>query len=119
MLVALALAAPYLLVGALSDGPYAYKVLQAGFVILIPVALVAIWMWRQGSRIDQEQDERERLIMHRTAAFTCFVTAVALQSYWAWRFAAEGNAGDDVFWVLVVFWGALAGSYLYNRVRLR
>jgi 4-hydroxybenzoate polyprenyltransferase len=119
MLLAVALAAPYLLVGALSDGPFASRVLQGGFVLLVPVALIALWMWRQGPRIDREQDERERLVLHRSAAFTCFVTAVALQAYWAWRFAVQGNAGDDVFWVLVVFWGAFAGSYLYNKIRLR
>lgn len=119
VLLALALAAPYLLVGALSDGPYASRVLEGGLVLFVPVALVAVWMWRQGSRIDREQDERERLILYKSAVFTCLVTAVVLQFYWAWGFAAKGNAGDDSFWVIAVFWGALASSYFYNRIRMR
>lgn len=119
VMLALALAAPYLLVGALSDGPYASRVLEGGLVLLVPVALVALWMWRQGPRIDREQDERERLILHKSAVFTCLVTAVALQTYWARGFAAKGNAGDESFWVLAVFWGAFTGSYFFNRTRSR
>ncbi len=119
MLLAIALAAPYVLVGLLSNGPYASRVLQGGLVLLIVVAAVSVWMWRQGPRIDREQDERERLILYRSASFTLLVTAVALQTYWAMRFAADGNAGDDVFWLLVVFWGTFGGSYAYNRIRVR
>jgi hypothetical protein len=117
MLLSVGLAAPSLLVGILSRGPFAGRVLQGGLVLLGLCAVAAIWMWRQGARLDREQDEREQVILGRSASFTCLVTAVALQTYWAVRFAADGNAGDDVFWVLVVFWGAFAASYVYNWIR--
>ena len=117
MMLAVALAAPYLFVGLLSDGPFATRVLHGGLVLLVLCGLAATWMWRQGARLDREQDEREELIIGRSATFTSLVTAVALQTYWAMTFSTRGNAGDDVFWVLVVFWGAFTGSYIYNRVR--
>jgi hypothetical protein len=59
------------------------------------------------------------LIIHRSATFTLAVTAVAVQAYWAMQFAMEGNAGDDVFWLLAVLWGSFAASYVYNRIRMR
>lgn len=117
MFLAVGLAAPLLVAGLLSGGPHAGRVLQGGLVLLGLCALAALWMLRQGERLDREQDERERAIVGRSALFTCFVTAVALHAYWAWRFAALGNPGDDVFWVLVAFWGSFAGSYAYNKLR--
>ena len=117
VLLALALAAPSLLVGVLSDGPHAGRVLQGGLLLLALAGLTAVWMWRRGARLDREQDERGRLILGRTAVFTCLVAAVAIQAYWAWHFAAGGNAGDDSFWLLAAFWGAFAGSYVYNGFR--
>jgi hypothetical protein len=117
MLLAVALAAPCLLVGVVSDGPYAGRVLQGGLVVLVLAGAAAVWMWRRGARLDREQDERGRLILGKTAVFTCLVAAVAIQAYWAWHFAAGGNEGDDFFWVLVVCWAAFAGSYLYNTLR--
>jgi len=117
MLLAVVLAAPSLLVGVLSDGPSAGRVLQGGLVLLAVACLAAVWMWRRGARLDREQDERGRLILRKTAVFTCLVAAVAIQTYWAWDFAAKGNAGDDSFWLLAVFWGAFAGAYVYNNLR--
>ncbi len=117
MLLALGLAAPSLLVGLTSDGPFAGKVLQGGFVLLVGSGLAALWMWRQGAQIDRQHDERERMVIGRSATFTVIVTAVALQAYWVWRFAAEGNSGDDVFWVLALFWTAFTGSLVYNKIR--
>jgi len=118
MLLGVALAAPYLLVGVFSDGEFAGRVLQGGIVLLVLVGAAAVWMWRRGARLDREQDERARLVLHRTATFTCFATGVAIQAYWALHFAVQGNAGDDAFWLLVAFWGAFAGSYIYNLLRL-
>jgi len=117
MLLAAVLAAPSLFVGVLSDGPFAGRVLQGGLVLLALAGLAAVWMWRRGARLDREQDERGRLILGKTAVFTCLVAAVSIQAYWAWQYAANGNAGDDSFWLLAVFWGAFAGSYLYNNLR--
>lgn len=117
MLLALVLAAPSLLVGVLSDGPFAGRVLQGGFFLLALSGLASLWMWRRGARLDREQDERARLILRKTAVSTCVVAAVAIQTYWAVHFAAQGNAGDDAFWLLAVFWGAFAGSYAYNNFR--
>lgn len=117
LLVALALAAPYLVVGIWSDGPFAGRVLQGGIVLLVISGLAGVWMWHRGQALDREQDERARLILYKTALFTCFTTAVGLQLYWASRFATEGNAGDDVFWVLALFWASFAGAYLINLRR--
>ena len=117
MMLAVALAAPYLLVGLLSHGPLAARVLQGSLVLLLLCGIAATWMWRQGARLDRDQDEREELIVARSATFTCLVTAVAIQTYWAMRYSVRGNAGDDVFSVLVIFWSAFAGSYFYNRIR--
>ena len=117
MMLAVALAAPYLLVGLVSNGPFAARVLQGGLILLLLCGLLATWMWRQGARLDRDQDEREELIVGRSATFTCLVAAVAIQTHWAMSYSARGDAGDDIFWVLVVFWGAFAGSYVFNRVR--
>lgn len=117
MILALVLAAPSLIVGVLSDGPAAGRVLQGGFLLLALAALASLWMWRRGARLDREQDERGRLIVRKTAVFTCVVAAVAIQTYWAVHFAAQGNTGDDAFWLLAVFWGAFAGSFVYNNWR--
>jgi hypothetical protein len=117
MMLAAALAAPSLIIGVLSDGPGAARVFQSGLVVLGGCAVAAVWMWRQGARIDREQDEREGLIIGRTATFMCVVMAIALQGYSAWLFASGDSAGDAFFWILAAFWALLAGSYAYNRVR--
>ncbi len=111
------LAAPLLAVGAFSDGPFANRVFEGGLVMLAGGGLAVLWMWLRRARLDREFDERERVVVGRAATFTCVVISVAIQSYWAMRFAKAGNAGDDFFWVLATFWGALAASYIYNRVR--
>jgi hypothetical protein len=117
--LAVALAAPLIVVGLGSGGPYAGRVLQGGVVLLVPLLLLAAWMARRGPALDREQDEREGAILRDTALATCLVTAVALQAYWGWRFAAAGNAGDDAFWLLVVFWGTMAIAYGLQRWRRR
>lgn len=117
--LAAALAAPLIAVGLGSDGPFAGRVLQGGLVLLAPLLAVAAWMARRGPALDREQDEREAAIVRDTAIATCLVTAVALQAYWGWRFAAAGNAGDDAFWLLVVFWGTLATTYFVQHWRRR
>lgn len=111
------LAAPYLLVGLLTDEPYADRILQGGIVFLGVVALFGLWMWRKGTRLDREQDERERLIVLQAATLTLLATAVAVQTHWALRFAESGNAGDDFFWVLALMWGTFAASNVYFRLR--
>ena len=42
---------------------------------------------------------------------------VAVQTYWAWQFASQGNAGDSSFWLLVALWGSFVGGIVYNQVR--
>lgn len=117
--LAAALAAPLIAVGLGSDGPFAGRVLQGGLVLLAILLPVAGWMARRGPALDREQDERESAILRDAALATCLVTAIALQAYWAWRFAAAGNAGDDAFWLLVVFWGTLATAYGIQQWRQR
>lgn len=119
MLLALVLAAPSLLIGVLSDGPYSGRVFQGGLVMLGVVAVFAVVTLLRGARADREQDERERLILYRALSFTSLVAAVGIQAYWAFQFAGNGNAGDDSFWLLALFWGAFAVAYGYNNVRAR
>lgn len=117
MMLAAGLATPSLLVGLLSHGPGARRVLESGFLVLGVCALAAVWMWRQGARIDREQDERETVIMGRSATFTCMVVAVAIQAYSSWLFASGDKAGDVFFWVVAAFYAVFVSAYAYNRIR--
>jgi hypothetical protein len=116
LLLALGLAAPMLLTGVIVHGSAGARVLQGGVLLLVLAGAAAAWMWRQGARLDREQDERERFIVGRSAGFTVFVAAIALQGLWSWRFAT-GAGGDDLFWMVVLLWTTFAGSYAYNRLR--
>ncbi|MHB9149775.1 MAG: hypothetical protein ACYC33_06800 [Thermoleophilia bacterium] len=117
MLVAVVLALPYLVIGLVSQGPYAGRLLQGGIFALVVSAVVGAWIWPRGARADREQDERESFILGSTMRDGFAVMAVAVQAYWAWQFARLGNEGDSSFWLVVVCWGSFTVLYAYHRLR--
>jgi hypothetical protein len=117
ILIAAVLALPYLLIGLLSDGEYADRLIGGGiFLLVVSGVAAAVMAWR-GRRMDEAQDEREDFIVGRAMRFSFCVMAVAVQAYWAWQFAAEGNSGDTSFWLLVALWGSFGLGYVYNQLR--
>lgn len=116
LIMALALAAPYLVIGLFMPGQYGGKLVGSGLVLLVPCAIAAAWMWRLGERVDREQDEREAAITSASARFGFFTMAVVVQGYYAWRFALIGPS-EPSFWLVVALWGSFSAAYLYNRVR--
>lgn len=117
ILIAVVLALPYLVTGIISDGPQAGRLIQGGVVLLaLAGAAAALMAWR-GRRLDESQDERQDFIVGGAMRFSFCVMAVAVQAYWAWQFAAEGNGGDTSFWLLVALWGSFGLGYLYGEVR--
>jgi hypothetical protein len=117
ILIALVLALPYLVTGIISDGPNAGRLIQGGIVLLVMAGAAAAFMAWRGRRLDEAQDERQDFIVGKATKFSFCVMAVAVQAYWAWRFAAEGNSGDSSFWLLVTLWASFGLGYVYNEVR--
>jgi hypothetical protein len=117
ILIAVVLALPYLLMGILSDGPNAGRLVQGGIVLLVLAGAAAAFMAWRGRRLDEAQDERQDFVVGRAMRFSFCVMAVAVQAYWAWEFAAKGNGGDTSFWLLVALWGSFGLGYLYNEIR--
>jgi F0F1-type ATP synthase assembly protein I len=117
ILIALVLALPYLVVGLWSDGPHAGRLIGGGIVLLAVSGLAAAWMAWRGRRVDEAQDERQSFIVGNAMRFSFCVMAVAVQAYWAWQFADQGNAGDSSFWLLVALWGSFLGGVVYNEAR--
>ena len=106
ILIAVVLALPYLVIGLWSDGPHAVRLIGGGIVLLVVSGLAPAFMAWRGKRIDEAQDERQKYIVGNAMRFSFCVTAVAVQTYWAWQFASQGNAGDSSFWLLVALWGS-------------
>jgi hypothetical protein len=117
ILIAVVLALPYLVTGVASDGPYAGRLIGGGIVLLVIAGVAAALMAWRGRRLDEAQDERQAYVVGKAAKFSFVVMAVAVQGYWAWQFAAEGNAGDTSFWLLVTLWGSFLAGYIYNEIR--
>lgn len=117
ILIAVVLALPYLVVGLWSDGPSAGRLVGGGIVLLVVSGVAAAWMAWRGKRIDETQDERQAFIVGNAMRFSFCVMAVAVQAYWAWQFATQGNTGDSSFWLLVALWGSFLGGIVYNQVR--
>jgi F0F1-type ATP synthase assembly protein I len=117
IVIAVVLALPYLVTGIVSDGPNAGRLIQGGIVLLVLAAAAAAFMAWRGRRMDEAQDERQDFVVGKAMRFAFCVMAVAVQAYWAWQFAAEGNAGDTSFWLLVALWGSFGLGYIYNEVR--
>ena len=117
ILIALVLALPYLVIGLWSDGPYAGRLIGGGIVLLFISGLAAAWMAWRGRRLDETQDERQTFIVGNAMRFSFCVMAVAVQAYWSWQFASQGNAGDSSFWLLVALWGSFLGGIVYNQAR--
>jgi hypothetical protein len=117
ILIAVVLALPYLLTGIISDGPHAGRLIQGGIVLLVIAGAAAALMAWWGRRLDEAQDERQDFIVGQAAKFSFCVMAVAVQAYWAWQFAAEGNGGDSSFWLLVALWGSFGAGYVYSAYR--
>ena len=117
ILIAVVLALPYLATGVISDGPYAGRLIGGGIVLLVIAGAAAAFMAWRGRRMDETQDEREDFIVGRAMRFSFCVMAVAVQAYWAWQFAAQGNDGDSSFWLLVALWASFGLGYVYNEVK--
>jgi hypothetical protein len=117
ILIAAVLALPYLATGVISDGPYAGRLIGGGILLLAIAGVAAAFMAWRGRRLDEAQDERQDYILGKAAKFSFVVMAVAVQAYWAWQFAAEGNSGDSSFWLLVALWGSFVLGYVVNAVR--
>jgi hypothetical protein len=117
ILIAVVLALPYLVIGLWSDGPYAGRLIGGGIVLLVVSGVAAAWMAWRGRRVDESQDERQKFIFGNAMRFSFCVMAVAVQAYWAWQFASQGNAGDSSFWLLVALWGSFVGGIVYNQAR--
>jgi len=117
ILIAVMLALPYLVIGLWSDGPHAGRLIGGGIVLLVVSGLAAAFMAWRGKRIDEAQDERQTYIVGNAMRFSFCVMAVAVQAYWAWQFASQGNAGDSSFWLLVALWGSFLGGIVYNQAR--
>lgn len=117
MVIAAVLALPYLVTGIVSDGPYAGRLIRGGVFLLVLAGAAAAFMAWRGRRLDEAQDERQDFILGKAAKFSFVVMAVAVQAYWAWQFAAEGNGGDSSFWLLVALWGSFVLGYVVNAVR--
>jgi hypothetical protein len=117
MAIAVVLALPYLVTGIASDGPYAGRLIGGGVVLLALTGVAAAFMAWRGRRLDEAQDERQDFIMGKATKFSFFVMAVAVQAYWAWQFAAEGNSADSSFWLLVTLWASFAAGYVYNAIK--
>jgi len=117
ILIAVVLALPYLVIGLWSDGPYAARLIGGGIFLLVVSGLAAAWMAWRGKRIDESQDERQTFIVGNAMRFSFCVMAVAVQAYWGWQFASQGNAGDSSFWLLAALWGSFLGGIVYNQVR--
>jgi len=117
ILIAVVLALPSLATGIISDGPYAGRLIQGGIVLLVIAGAAAAFMAWRGRRLDEAQDERQDFIVARATKFSFCVMAVAVQAYWAWQFAAQGNDGDSSFWLLVALWASCGLGYVYNEVR--
>jgi uncharacterized membrane protein YidH (DUF202 family) len=117
ILIAVVLALPYLVIGLWSDGAHAGRLIGGGVFLLVVSGLAAAFMAWRGKRIDEAQDERQTYIVGNAMRFSFCVMAVAVQAYWAWQFASQGNAGDSSFWLLVALWGSFLGGVVYNQVR--
>lgn len=117
LLFAAVLALPYLVVGLWSDGAHASRLIGGAVVLLAVSGVAAAAMAWRGKRVDEAQDERQAFMVGKAAGFSFYVMAVAVQAYWAWQFANNGNAGDSSFWLLVALWGSFLGGYVYQSVR--
>jgi hypothetical protein len=117
ILIAAVLSLPYLVTGIISDGPNAGRLIQGGLVLLVIAGAAAASMAWRGRRLDEAQDERQDYIVGKAMRFSFCVMAVAVQAYWAWQFAAQGNEGDSSFWLLVALWASFGLGYAYNAVR--
>ena len=117
ILIAAVLALPYLVTGIISDGPYAGRLIGGGIVLLVIAGASAAFMAWRGRRLDEAQDERQAFVVGKAMQFSFCVMAVAVQAYWAWQFAAQGNDGDSSFWLLVALWASFGLGYVYNEVR--
>jgi hypothetical protein len=117
LLIAVVLAAPYLVIGLWSDGPHAGRLVGGGLVLLALSGVAAAFKAWRGKRLDETQDERQAFLVDKAMRFSFYVMAVAVQAYWAWQFAHLGNEGDSSFWLLVALWGSFGAGYVFSAAR--
>jgi uncharacterized membrane protein len=116
-LLVLALALPYLIVGAFAGGPNAARTFQAGLLMLVLAGLVVAWMIRRRKKVDPEQDEREDFLLLKATAFSFYVMIIATGTYVLWPAGGAGGSVDASLWLSAALWGSFLVGYVYYRLR--
>jgi membrane protease YdiL (CAAX protease family) len=117
ILLVVALALPYLIVGLFAGGPNAARTFQAGALMLVLSALAFGWLIWRGKKVDPEQDERERYLIMKSMAFSFYVMIIAVGTYTQWPPSPAGGAVDASIWLSAILWGSFLLGYVYNRAR--
>lgn len=113
-----ALGIPLIVIALVSPGLYAGRLFTSG-IIMITIGLVtSLYFSVKGKKADQNyNDERSNYIFEKSAKFTFYIAAVAIQICWAYNFSIAGNEGDNYFILLAVFWGSFLTALIYNTFR--
>jgi membrane protease YdiL (CAAX protease family) len=117
ILLVVALALPYLIVGLFAGGSNAARTFQAGLLMLVLSGAVFGWMIWRGKKVDPERDERENLHILKAMAFAFYVMIIAVGTYVQWPASPAGGAVDASIWLSAVLWGSFLVGYVYNQVR--
>jgi membrane protease YdiL (CAAX protease family) len=117
VLLVVALALPYLIVGLVAGGPNAARTVQAGILMLVLTGVVFGWMIWRGKRVDSARDEREDYLLLKAMSFSFYVMIIAVGTYVQWPPAAGGGSVDASVWLSAILWGSFLVGYVYNSVR--
>ena len=113
-----ALGIPLLIIAYISPGDFAGRLLPGGVLMLVLGLAASLYFWKRGKKGDQEYgDERANYIFEKSAKFTFYIMAVAIQTYWGYNFSISGNDRDYPFILLALFWGSFGAALIYNRIR--
>lgn len=118
LLLVLLLAVPTIVVGAVSPGRGATVVLVTGVLMLAVGVGIAVATARRGNRAEQEEDERQQLILARAMRTSFVLTALAIQLVWALEFAGRDLGPAGINAVHYVFWFSFMAAYGYNTTKI-